>query len=151
MPGMIVIVIVRFRHVGALRLNPRRNSTRKPPSLPERSRASALHVEQFDVEDQGRVRRYDAAGAARAITELRRNDQSALAADFHRGDTFVPARNHLALSDRKLERIVAIDRGVELLALLAILVEPAGVMHDANLAGLWRGAGAYLGVDDLQS
>src|SRR6202012_2125668 len=121
-------------------------STRKLPSLPERSRASALHVEQFDVEHQCGVRRNDAAGAARAITELGRNDQSALTAHLHRGDAFVPALNHLALPDRNLERIVAVDGGVELLALLAILVKPAGVMHDANLTRLGCGSSSNLGV-----
>src|ERR1700733_11776598 len=83
---------------------------------------SALHVKQFDVEDQRRIRRDDAAGAARAIAKGGRNDQGALAADLHRGDAFVPAGNHLALSDRKFERLVAIDRAVELLALLAIFI-----------------------------
>ena len=31
---------------------------------------ASLHAEQFDVEDQRRVRRDDAAGAARAVAEL---------------------------------------------------------------------------------
>src|ERR1700722_19012346 len=112
---------------------------------------SALHIEQFHVEDQRRIRRDDTARTARAIAELGWNDQRALAADLHRGHALVPAGNHFALSDRKLQRIVAIDGGVELLALLAILIEPAGIVHDANLTGLWRDAGADLAVDDLQS
>src|SRR5579872_6699251 len=123
-----------------------------PSRVPgENARSSALHIEQFDVEDQRRIRRDDAACAARAVAEFRRNNQGALAANLHRGDALIPAGDHPALSDRKLERIVAIDGGVELLALLAILIEPAGVVYDANLSRLRRGAGADLGVDDLES
>ena len=62
---------------------------------------SALHAEQFDFEDQRGIRRNDAAGAAGAIAECRRNNQRALAADFHGGDAFVPAGNDLMLADRK--------------------------------------------------
>ena len=60
-------------------------------------------------------------------------------------------RDDAALADRKLERLVAVDRGVEFLALGAILIEPAGVMHDDGLARARRRAGAGLGVDDLQA
>src|SRR6185437_4354385 len=101
-----------------------------------------LHGEQFDVEHQGRMRRDHTAGAARAIAERGRNDQGALAADLHGGDALVPASDDAVLADRKLERLVAVDRRVELLALLAVLVKPAGIMHDANLARLRRGAGS---------
>src|SRR6476659_1730536 len=89
--------------------------------------------------------------AARAIAERGRNDQRALAADLHGGDTLVPALDDAALADRKIERLVAVDGGVEFLALLAVLIEPAGVVHDASLAGFRRGTGAFLAVDDLQS
>src|ERR1700731_3007633 len=107
-----------------------------------------FHTKQFDVEHQRGVRRNDAPGAAGAIAQRGRNDQGALAADLHAGDAFVPAGDHLVLSDRKFERLVAVDRRVELLALLAVLVKPAGVMHDANLAGLRRRTGADGGVDN---
>jgi hypothetical protein len=82
---------------------------------------------------------------------LRRNDERALAADLHGGDAFVPPGDHLALADRKFERLVAIDGGVELLALDPILVKPAGVVHHAGLAGFRGRAGADLAVDDLQA
>src|SRR6267154_4067845 len=110
-----------------------------------------LHRQQFDIEHQRGVRRNEAAGAARAVTQCGRNDQGALAADLHRGDALVPAGDHLALPDRKLERLVAVDRRVELLALLAVLIEPAGVMHDADLARLRRCARTDLAVDYLQT
>src|ERR1700730_10449650 len=115
------------------------------------NRQLPLHVEQFDVEHQRRVRRNDAAGAAGAVAERGWNDQGALAADLHGGDAFVPAGDHLALPDRKLERLIAVDRAVEFLALLAALIKPAGVMHDADLAGLWCRAGADRVVDNLQA
>src|SRR5882757_6257349 len=110
-----------------------------------------LHRQQFDVEHQRRIGRDGAAGAARAIAQRGRYDQRALAADLHGGDAFVPARDHPLLSDRKLERLVAIHGTVEFLALLAILIKPAGVMHDASLSGFWRSAGADLAVCDLQA
>src|SRR5690242_12581214 len=105
--------------------------------------ATLLHPEQFDVEHQRGIRGNEpAAYAARTIAERGRNDQRALAADLHRGNAFVPALDDLALSDRKFERLVAVDRRVELLALLAVIIEPAGVMHDAGLSGFRRSAGA---------
>src|SRR6266478_6049722 len=82
----------------------------------------ALHIQQFDVEHQRRVRRDHTASATGAVTQRGRNDQRALAADFHGGDAFVPARDHLALSDRKFERLITVDRRVEFLALLAVLI-----------------------------
>src|SRR6185369_4196421 len=102
-------------------------------------------------EHQRRIRRDHAARAARAIAERGRDDQRALAADLHGSDTFVPALDDAALADRKIERLVAVDGGVEFLALLAVLIEPAGVVHDAALARLRRGAGAFLDIDDLQT
>src|ERR1700722_9233872 len=107
--------------------------------------------EQLDVEQQRRVRRDDTAGAARTVAESRRNDQRTLAADLHGGDAFVPALNHVALADSEFEWLVAIDRRIEFLAFHAPLVEPAGVIHDAGLAGLRRSAGAGFDIDDLQS
>src|SRR5205809_896364 len=83
--------------------------------------------------------------------QQRRPYQRALAADLHRADALVPAADHLPHADLEFERLVAVDRRVEFLALLAVLVEPSRIMHDAGLAGLWRGAGAFLAVDDLQT
>src|SRR5262245_758264 len=86
---------------------------------------SPLHVKQFDVEDQRGVRRDDAAGSAGAVTEFRRDDERALAADLHGGDAFLPTGDDLAPADGKLEWLAAIDRTVELSALGAAFVEPA--------------------------
>src|SRR5580700_10826811 len=63
---------------------------------------SALHVQQFDIEDQGGVRRDDAAGAARPVAEFGRDDERALAAHLHAGNAFVPTGDDLMLAERKL-------------------------------------------------
>src|ERR1700704_1205401 len=114
-------------------------------------RALAFYVEQFDVEDQRRVWRDDAARAARPVAEFGRDDQGALAADLHGGDALVPAADHPALAQGKFEGLAAVDRAVELLALGAVLIEPAGIVHDGGLARLGCRAGADLAVRDLQA
>jgi len=63
-----------------------------------------------------------------------------LAADLHRSNAFIPAGDDLPSANRKLERLPAVERAVELLTLGAALIEPAGVVHDASLAGPRRGA-----------
>src|SRR5882762_5985511 len=75
-----------------------------------------FHVQQFDVEQQRRVRRDRAAGAAGAISELRRDDERPLAADLHAREALIPALNHLAGAEFEFEWVVAIARAVELLA-----------------------------------
>src|ERR1017187_10246511 len=112
---------------------------------------ATLYIEQFDVEHQRRIRRNDAASAAGAVAQRGRDDQGALPADLHGGDALVPTGDHLALPDRKFERLVAVDRTVEFLAFLAALIKPAGVMHDADLAGLWRSTCADRVLDNLQA
>jgi hypothetical protein len=94
-----------------------------------------FEVDQLDIEDQGRVRRDHTTGPTRAIAKLRRNDQGTLAAHLHAGDALVPAADHPAGAERKGEGLAAVARGIELGALLAALVEPAGVMHHGGLAG----------------
>src|SRR5476649_1247929 len=102
------------------------------------SSSGSFYVQEFDIEHQGRVWRDHAAGAARAIAQRGRNDQRALAADLHGGDALVPAADHGALADWKLERLLAVDRRVEFLALLAVLIKPTGIVHHTDLAGFWR-------------
>src|ERR1700730_18426863 len=110
---------------------------------------SSLHRQQFDLEDQRGVGGDGAAGAAGAVAEVGRDDEGALAADLHRADALIPTADDLTLANGKLERLAAVERAVELLALGAVFVEPAGVVHDADLAGEGHGAGADLGVRDL--
>src|SRR5262249_33972995 len=58
----------------------------------------------------------------------------------------VPPLDHAAGADGEGERLAAVDRAVELLPLLAILPEPAGVMDLAGLALGGFGALAFLEV-----
>src|SRR5262249_51398187 len=95
--------------------------------------ASPFDAQQLDLEDQRRVRRDHVADAAGAVAEVGRDDEGTLAADLHRGHAFVPAGDHLPSANGKLERLAAVERAVELLALGAVLIKPAGVMHDASL------------------
>src|SRR2546423_1446852 len=77
-----------------------------------------------------------------------------LAADLHAGDALVPSLDHHARAELELERIVAIARAVELLAVLvrfARIVQPPRVVHRDVLAGGGFGAGADLAVRDLQA
>src|SRR5579863_2777601 len=116
-----------------------------------RNRNSSLELlsdsEKFHVENQSRVRR-DRAGRSRgSITELRRNSQLPLTADFHSSDTLVPTFDHLPGPERKYERFVAIARAVELLTAR----KEAGVVNlDVNSRGCRR-AGADYDVPVLQA
>src|SRR6185437_8562837 len=112
-----------------------------------------LYVEQFDVEDQRRVRRNHAARTARTVAKLRWNHERALAAHLHAGHALVPPLDHAAGAERKAERRAAIARTVELGAVrigLRRIVEPTRVVHYNRMA--WRGFGALavLDIDLLQ-
>src|ERR1044071_2729263 len=109
-------------------------------------RAGLVDLQEFDIEDQRRVRRDDTAGAARAVAELGRDDEGALAAALHAGDTLVPALDDLAAAQGEAEGLAAVDRAVEFLALLALVVEPARVMDADLVAGGRGGAVANLAV-----
>src|SRR5947209_2573258 len=78
--------------------------------------ATSVDREQVDHEDERLVRRDDTAGAARAVRHRRRDGQLAAAADFHPLHAGVPAGDHLALAELELERLAAVPRRVELLA-----------------------------------
>ena len=69
-------------------------------------------------------------GAAGAVAEVGRDDEGALAADFHAGHAFVPAFDHLALAEGERERLVAVARAVE----LGAVEQPAGVVDGYRLA-----------------
>src|SRR5258706_494681 len=109
-----------------------------------------LQLEQLDFEQQRGVGRDRATRATRAVAEIGWDQECTLAADLHRRDALVPALDHHAAPDLELERAGAIDRAVELVALLGVLPEPAGVVHDAGLTRLGRRAGPCLGVLELQ-
>src|SRR5258708_1405442 len=50
---------------------------------------------QFHIKDQSRVRRNRATRSGNSITQLRRNSQLSLAANFHSRNSFIPAFNYL--------------------------------------------------------
>src|SRR5215468_405489 len=62
-----------------------------------------MHAEQLHLEDQGRVWG-DSALAPRSITEIGRDDQLSLSADFHRHQAIVPAFDHAPDADGKIDR-----------------------------------------------
>src|SRR6218665_8854 len=111
-----------------------------------RSDGQQLHFEQ-----QRRVRRNHAAGAAGAVAERRGDHQHAGAADLHALHAFVPALDDLATGQVEAERVAAVLARIDLLALGAVLVEPAGVVHGDALAGLGLGAVAGHEVLVLQA
>src|SRR5687767_11940550 len=73
-------------------------------------------VEQLDVEDERRVGRNDATGAAGAVPHAWRNRQRALTADLHPGHALIPAGNDLTATEPERERLVAIAGTVEFAA-----------------------------------
>src|SRR5437867_9189290 len=93
------------------------------------------------------MRRDHAAGAARAVAQIGRDGELALAADLHSRDALVPAADHLAAPEREDECLAAVLARVELLAVGG----PAGVMHADLLAGVGRVSRADNYVLDHQS
>lgn len=69
--------------------------------------------------------------APRAPWQLRRDGQFADAANAHALNAFVPSGDHIALAERKIERLVAILARIE----LASVGQPTGVMNADKLAG----------------
>src|ERR1700678_561253 len=161
MPGDLRPVIdvkeAGFRHsnavptVLAVAISIKRSLARRSSLTRPAGERELLNAEQIDLEDQRGARRDDAAGAARAIAQVRRNDQRALTADMHGGDAFVPALDDLALADRERKRLVPVERAVEFLALFAVDEQPASIVDRHRLAGLRHGSGARLDVDDAQA
>src|SRR6187200_1163019 len=89
-------------------------------------------VQQFDLEEKRGVRRDHAACALAAVAHLRRDRQRAFAADFHSGDSLIPALDDLPGTKSKRERLVAIARAVEFLSLVIaarLVIQPSGVVH----------------------
>src|SRR4029077_18192860 len=108
-----------------------------------------FHFEELDVEQQRRIGRNRAAGAALAVSELGRNDERARAADFHPGHALVPAANDLPAPQLERERLAMVLRAVELLAVFIgglRVVQPPGVVHGDLTAALRLRASADLAV-----
>lgn len=108
-----------------------------------------VHREQFHLKQQSGVRWDDPARAARAVTKLRWDDQVAGAADFHTLHALIPTANHLPGAECELERLAAIFAAIKLGTCLAVLVQPAGVVHRYPLPSHCRRTATDLGVGDL--
>src|SRR5580693_1965045 len=110
-------------------------------------RGRSADAQQLDLEHQVGVGRDQPARALLAVAQRRRNEELALAAHAHAGESLVPALDHRADAELELERRAAVAAGVELGAVL----QPAGVMHLDHLAGLGLVAFADLLVDVLEA
>ena len=67
-----------------------------------------LHFHQLNFEDQGGIWRDYSAGAGRAVSQLRRDEQFACAADLHASDALIPALDHRAVAQGELEWLAAV-------------------------------------------
>src|SRR6476469_1570758 len=114
------------------------------PGLAARGSAD---VEQVDHEDEGLSGADDRAGAAVAVTEVRRDDQAATAADLHADDAAVPAGDDVAGTEGEREALAAVPGRVEF---LAAGVRDADVMHDGRAAMGRLGTAADGEVGDLE-
>ena len=108
-----------------------RRADRRPAAPRSHGSSRLLDVEQLDLEFERGIGRDDAARAARAVAEVRRDHQCAFAADLHAGNAFVPAFDHAAAAERERKRLAPVARAVE----LGAVEQPAGVVDDDRLAG----------------
>jgi hypothetical protein len=115
------------------------------------SRFHKFHIQKLDIENQRGVRRNGGAPSSRSVSKLWLDDKRPFAAGLHGDEAALPALDYLMLAKHEGERLLAINRTVELLALDAILIEPAGIMNDAGLTGLRGDAGSDLRIGDLQA
>src|SRR5215831_15736280 len=106
----------------------------------------SLHAHQLHIEDERRIRRDHARVALRAIGEVRRNPQLALAPNLHPRHAFLPALDYVPRPDLELERLTA-DRAIKLLPVR----QPARVVHEHGLPVLRGRAGALADVPVLQA
>ena len=101
---------------------------------------------QLDFEDKRGIRRHCVASALQAVTELRRNDQLALAADIHGRGSLGPTRDQAIHALHVVESAAVIRRRVEFRA----INELAEIIHRDVVAGLDRRAFANDEIDILQ-
>src|SRR6185312_15041144 len=115
------------------RRRPPRRGRRRAGSRGEACGSLLLHADELDLEDERRVRGDLVAHGARAVAEVRRDHELALAAFLHPGDALVPALDDAALAELEREALVAVlSRGVE----LAPVRERADVLHRDRVARL---------------
>src|SRR3989338_4192870 len=113
------------------------------------SAAGLIYAQQFHIEQQRRIRWNRLARAHWSITQVRGDNQRALSADLHACHPLIPALDDAPRAERKIERLVAVARAVELLALVVgsrFVVQPSGVMHRYVVPCGCFGAFTQLGV-----
>jgi len=110
-------------------------------------RGGSADVEQVDDEDERLARLDDAAGAAVAVAQVRRDGQLPAAADAHPGHAPVPAGDDLPPAQPEAERVVAAPGRVEL---AACGVGDPDVVHGDPLPGPGLGTVAHDEVLDDQ-
>ena len=71
------------------------------------------HLKQLDIKDERCIRWNCARRTPLAIAKAWRNDQPALSTDTHALHPFIPALDHLAAAQRKLERVTSITRAID--------------------------------------
>src|SRR5262249_40199770 len=87
------------------------------PMIASRRGAGLLDADEFNVEMQRRVRWDGPPGRAPVpVTELGRDDEVAFLALLHARDALLPALDDLPLAEDEFDRLPAVVRAVELLA-----------------------------------
>src|SRR5690606_23820436 len=71
------------------------------------------HFQQFNLEDQVRIRRDVRADLPFSVSEVGRYEQLALASDFHAHQALIPAFNYAPGAEHALEGFTALVGGVE--------------------------------------
>ena len=99
-----------------------------------------LELQKLNVEDQGGVRWDDPRMTSGAVRVIGAAGERGAFTDRHLGDTFIPSLDDLSFSDLELERLFAVPRRIELLA----VGQGAGVVHDHGLSCPWIGAAITL-------
>src|SRR5216684_5970628 len=91
------MMVAAARFLKACRIIRSRNDAKLCARLKYWKKSTNLLVDpkQFHIKNQSRVRRNRATRSGSSITQLRRNSQLPLAANFHSCDSLIPAFNYL--------------------------------------------------------
>src|SRR5688572_27955405 len=98
--------------------------------------AKLLNAQQFDLEDQVRVRWNVRRRTHRPITEATRDKQLALTPDFHAHQSLVPALDDLADADLEINWLASSIRAVKFFAVF----QSADIIDRDGLSRLWTRA-----------
>src|SRR6185295_10210695 len=114
---------------------------------PSRSIPALLRSQQFDFEDESRVRRYRTAGRAHGpVAEVGRNDEFPLSADLHAHNALIPASDDSPAANGKGQRL-STNGAVKFCS----VYKGTGVMYGHNLSQSRAGSGTHHDVHVLES